>query len=83
MDAGSARPSSRTKSEMNDPNGEVAGGGADAVSSTSGLSQQGTAPAPDFDIVAPTRSPGGNRLIWLAVVVALGLILAYAAGMLR
>jgi hypothetical protein len=31
----------------------------------------------------PPVSTGGNRLIWLAIIVAVGLILAYAAGMLR
>lgn len=83
MDGSSTRPSSRTKSEMNDPNSEVARGGADAVGGTSGISEQGTAPPPDLEVVAPTRSAGGNRLVWLAVVVVLGLIFAYAAGMLR
>ena len=39
---------------------------------------------PPFKVVAPAGpSSGGNRLIWLAIIVAIGLILAYAAGLLR
>jgi len=53
------------------------------IRGASGISQQGTPPPPDLEVVAPTRSAGGNRLVWLAVVVVLGLIFAYAAGMLR
>lgn len=83
MDGSSARPTARTKSETSDPNSEAALGGADALSDTPGISRQGTTPAPDFNVVAPTRSPGGNKLVLLAVVVALGIVLAYAAGMLR
>jgi hypothetical protein len=83
MDGSSTRPSGRTKSEVSDPNSEAALGGADALSDTSGISRQGTAPAPDFHVVAPTQSPSGNKLVLLAVVVALGIVLAYTAGMLR
>jgi len=37
-----------------------------------------------FKVVEPTRpGRGGNRIIWLAIVVAVGMILAYAAGLLR
>jgi hypothetical protein len=83
MEGSSARPTGRTKSETSDPNSEAALGGADALSETPGISRQGTTPAPDFNVVAPTRSPGGNKIVLLAVVVALGIVLAYAAGMLR
>jgi len=39
---------------------------------------------PPFKVVEPTRKGrGGNRLIWVATVVVVGLILAYAAGILR
>jgi hypothetical protein len=39
---------------------------------------------PPFEVVAPARPrSGGNRLIWLAFIVAVGMILAYAAGVLR
>ncbi len=39
---------------------------------------------PPFKVVEPARPRrGGNRIIWLAIVVAVGMILAYAAGLLR
>jgi hypothetical protein len=39
---------------------------------------------PPFEVVSPARPrSGGNRLIWLAIIVAVGMILAYAAGVLR
>jgi hypothetical protein len=39
---------------------------------------------PPFKVVEPTRKGrGGNRLIWIATVVVVGLIMAYAAGLLR
>lgn len=39
---------------------------------------------PPFKVVESTRPRrGGNRIIWLAIVVAVGMILAYAAGLLR
>lgn len=38
---------------------------------------------PPFKVVAPTRKKSGRRLIWIAIVVVLGLILAYAADLLR
>ena len=82
MDGSSARPA-RTKSEASDPSSEAALGGADALSDAPGISRQGTTPAPDFGVVAPTQSPSGNKIVLLAVVVALGIVLAYAAGMLR
>lgn len=39
---------------------------------------------PPFKVVEPARpAGGGNRLVWVAIVVVVGLILAYAAGLLR
>ncbi|MEO7822471.1 MAG: hypothetical protein ABIS15_02605 [Gemmatimonadaceae bacterium] len=39
---------------------------------------------PPFKVVKSTRPRrGGNRIVWLAIVVAVGMILAYAAGLLR
>jgi flagellar basal body-associated protein FliL len=38
---------------------------------------------PPFKVVAPTRKSAGKRLIWIPIVVVLGLILVYAAGLLR
>jgi hypothetical protein len=84
MDGSTDSRNSRTKSELNDPAGEAARGGADAVNDTPGLARHGTAPGSQFEVVSDQpRSPTGNRLIWLAVIVALGLILGYAAGMLQ
>ena len=83
MDGSSPPSSARTKSELNDPESETALGGAHAVPDTPGISRHGATPGPDFDVVVPTQSPGGNKLVLLAVVVALGIVLAYAAGMLR
>jgi hypothetical protein len=37
---------------------------------------------PPFKVVTPTRKSAGKRLGWIAIVVVLGLILAYAAGLL-
>lgn len=63
---------------------EVAFGGADAVNDTPGIARHGTTPGSPYRVVAPTeKSGGGNKIVWLAVIVAVGLILAYAAGMLR
>jgi hypothetical protein len=63
---------------------EVALGGADAVNDTPGIARHGTTPGSPYNVVAPTaKSGGGNKIVWLAVIVAIGLILAYAAGMLR
>jgi hypothetical protein len=77
-------PAGRAKSTINDPNSETALGGADAVNDTPGIARHGATPGSPFSVVAPQkRSPGGNKLVWLAVIVAVGIILAYAAGMLR
>lgn len=78
-DAGERAPSASDELES-----EAALGGADAVNDTPGIARHGTTPGSPFRVVTPTgRSPGGNKIIWFAVIVALGIILAYAAGMLR
>jgi hypothetical protein len=74
----------KTPSTLDEPESEAALGGADAVNDTSGLASQGTTPASPFRVLAPTGRVGsGNKLVWLAVIVAIGIIAAYAAGMLR
>jgi hypothetical protein len=80
----SAADSEKTKSTLDEPESEAALGGADAVNDTPGIATHGTTPGSPFRVVAPTgKVRGGNKLIWLAVIVAVGIILAYAAGMLR
>lgn len=77
-------PSDRAKSAANEPGSESALGGADAVNDTPGIARHGTTPGSPFGVVAPQeRSSGGNRIIWLALLVAVGILLAYAAGVLR
>jgi hypothetical protein len=74
----------KTVTAVDDPEGEAALGGADAVNDTPTITAHGTTPGSPFRVVAPApESRGGNKLIWLALLVAIGLILAYAAGMLR
>ena len=71
-------------SELNDPKSEAARGGADAVNDTPGIAAHGTTPGYEFDVVKPQEEfRGGGKIVWLAAIVALGIILAYAAGMLR
>ncbi|HXG72171.1 MAG TPA: hypothetical protein VNJ04_16290 [Gemmatimonadaceae bacterium] len=64
---------------------EAAFGGADAVNDTPDIAGRGATPGTPFDTVMPTpqKRAGGSRIVWLAVIVALGILLAYAAGMLR
>jgi hypothetical protein len=77
-------PPGRAKSTVNDAESEAAFGGADAVNDTPGIARHGATPGSPFNVVAPvTRTSGGNKLVWLAVIVALGIVLAYAAGMLQ
>jgi hypothetical protein len=72
------------KSAIQEPNSEAALGGADAVNDTPGIPRHGTTPGSPFHVVAPpTSSRGALRLVWFAVIVALGVVLAYAAGTLR
>jgi hypothetical protein len=71
-------------SELNDPNSEAARGGADAVNDTPGIASHGTTPGYQFDVVKSREEfRGGGKIVWLAAIVALGIILAYTAGMLR
>jgi hypothetical protein len=77
-------PPGRAKSAVNDLASEADSGGADAVNDTPDIARQGTTPGSPFNVVAPPeRSPEGNKLVWLAVVVVLGILAAYAAGMLQ
>ncbi|MDP9200610.1 MAG: hypothetical protein M3P26_01585 [Gemmatimonadota bacterium] len=77
-------PRGRAKSTANDPKSEAAIGGADAVNDTPGIARHGATPGSPFKVVAPReRSSGGNKLVWLALIVALGILLAYAAGVLQ
>lgn len=77
-------PGKETKSSVDKPESEAARGDADAVNDTPDIARHATTPGSLFRVVSPTPpATGGNKLIWLAVIVALGLILAYAAGMLR
>ena len=74
----------RSKSAVDDAEGEAALGGADAVNDTPGIARSGTTPGSPFRVVAPQEKPSvGNKLVWLAIVVAVGIVLAYAAGMLQ
>ena len=83
MDA-SPPPRGRVKSTTTDPTGEAALGGADALNDTPGIARHGTTPGSPFTVVAPVeRRSVGNKLVWFAVLVAVGIVLAYAAGMLR
>jgi hypothetical protein len=77
-------PPGHVPSELNNPNSEATRGGADAVNDTPGIAAHGTTPGYQFDVVKPQQEiRGGGKLVWLAAIVALGIILAYAAGMLR
>jgi hypothetical protein len=83
MDA-SPPPRGRAKSTTTDPDSEAALGGADAVNDTPGIARHGATPGSPLGVITPVkRTSGVNKLVWLAVVVAVGIVLAYAAGMLR
>ncbi len=69
-------------SALDDPKNKTFGG-ADAVNDAPGITRHGTTPGSPFRVVAPARAAGGGKIVWLALIVAVGLILAYAAGMLR
>lgn len=80
----SPRTDGKSKSAVDDPSTEAAYGAADAVNDTPDITRHGTTPGSPFQVVAPARSSfGASKLVWLALIVAIGLILAYAAGMLR
>ena len=77
-------PPELTPSALNDPASEANRGGADAVNDTPGIAAHGTTPGYEFDVVKPRQEfRGYGKLVWLAAIVALVIILAYAAGMLR
>ena len=74
----------REPSALNDPNSEANRGGADAVNDTPGIAAHGTTPGYQFDVVRPQEEIGtGGKIVWIAVIVAIAIIVAYAAGMLR
>lgn len=74
----------KTKTAVDDKGSESALGGADAVNDTPGIARHGTTPGSPFRVVAPARSAWiSNKFVWLSLLVAAGIILAYAAGMLR
>ena len=76
--------SDKTPSALNDPRSEANRGGADAVNDTPGIAAHGTTPGYQFDVVRPQEEVGsGGKIVWVAVIVALMLILAYAARMMR
>lgn len=73
-----------TPSALSDPSSEANRGGADAVNDTPDIAAHGTTPGYDFDLVKPKEEfRSGNKVVWLVAIVAIGLVLAYAAGMLR
>ena len=73
-----------TPSALNDPRSEANRGGADAVNDTPGIAAHGTAPGYEFDVIKPKEEfRFGSKVIWLVGLVAIGIVLAYAAGMLR
>jgi len=84
MPAEDRNRSELTPSTLNDPTSEANRGGADAVNDTPGIAAHGTTPGYEFDVVKPRQEfRGPGKVVWLAAIVALGIILAYAAGMLR
>jgi hypothetical protein len=74
----------KTPSTLNDPASEANRGGADAVNDTPGIAAHGTTPGYQFDVVRPQEDVrGGGKIVLLAVIVAIGIVVAYAAGMFR
>ena len=74
----------KTPSTLDDPTSEANRGGADAVNDTPGIAAHGTTPGYQFDVVRPQEEMGsGRKIVWVAVIVAIVVILAYAAGMMR
>ena len=73
-----------TPSALSDPTSEANRGGADAVNDTPGIAAHGTTPGYEFDLVKPRQEfRGYGKLVWLVAIVALLIILAYGAGLLR
>ncbi len=74
----------KTPSVLNDPTSEANRGGADAVNDTPDIAAHGTTPGYQFDVVRPQEEIGsGGKIVWIAVAIAVVVILAYAAGMFR
>ncbi|MFL5544146.1 MAG: hypothetical protein ACJ792_05545 [Gemmatimonadaceae bacterium] len=74
----------RRASEVSRVGSEPARGGADALDDTVALTESAPTPTAGFNVVSRREeSTAGNKLVWLLVIVALGVVLAYAAGMLR
>ena len=74
----------KTPSVLNDPRSEANRGGADAVNDTPGIAVHGTTPGYQFDVVRPQEEiRGGGKIVWVAMIVAIAVIVAYAAGMFR
>jgi hypothetical protein len=74
----------KTPSTLNDPTSEANRGRADAVNDTPGIAAHGTTPGYQFDVVRSQEEVrGGAKIVWLAVIVAIAVIVAYAAGMFR
>jgi hypothetical protein len=73
-----------TPSTLSDPTSEANRGGADAVNDTPGIAAHGTTPGYEFDLVKPRQEfRGYGKVVWLVAIVALVLILAYTAGLMR
>jgi len=76
--------SAKTPSALNDPSSEANRGGADAVNDTPAIAAHGTTPGSQSDVVSAQERVGGSaKIVWLAVIVAIGIILAYTAGLMR
>lgn len=73
-----------TKSAVDEPVDEVVLGGSDVVNGTPAIARQGTIPGSAVNVLATTRAPPGViSLCGRFLIAAVGIILAYAAGMLR
>ena len=76
--------SEKTPSALNDPRSEANRGGADAVNDTPGIAAQGTTPGYQFDVVREQEErASGGKIVWAVVIVAVMVILAFAARMMR
>ena len=76
--------SGKTPSALHDPTSEANRGGADAVNDTPGIAAQGTTPGYQFEVVRSQEEVrGAGKIVWLAVIVAIAIVVAYAAGMFR
>lgn len=83
MPTNNAEPG-KTPSTLSDPTSEANRGGADAVNDTPGIAAHGTTPGYQFDVVRPQGEVRpGRKIVWLAVLVAIVIIVAYAARVVR